>query len=147
MQVMQGFRNGSVHALIATDAPRGIDVDDIDVVINYDLPQSFEYYVPASDAGRADKRRLANADLQRQAAGDASRAYEVHGHCHRRAPPTDSEIMDKAVARTAFEIESHARRTARKPPESSLRTFSRTRCSKAREAGRRMLCRNAHRRR
>lgn len=45
-QVMDKFRNGNVDILVATDvAARGIDVDDVDVVFNYDVPQDDEYYV------------------------------------------------------------------------------------------------------
>ena len=44
--VMSKFRKGSIDILVATDvAARGLDVDDIDLVINYDLPQDEEYYV------------------------------------------------------------------------------------------------------
>lgn len=44
--VMKRFRNNDFDILIATDvAARGIDVDDISVVFNYDLPQDEEYYV------------------------------------------------------------------------------------------------------
>ncbi len=44
--VMNKFRKGTIDILVATDvAARGIDVDDIDLVINYDLPQDEEYYV------------------------------------------------------------------------------------------------------
>ena len=43
---MKRFRNGSTNILIATDvAARGIDVDDVEAVINYDIPQDIEYYV------------------------------------------------------------------------------------------------------
>lgn len=45
-KVMQGFRKGTTEILIATDvAARGIDVDDVEAVINYDIPQDIEYYV------------------------------------------------------------------------------------------------------
>lgn len=45
-QIMNGFRRGSIDILIATDvAARGIDVDDIAAVFNYDIPQDVEYYV------------------------------------------------------------------------------------------------------
>ena len=44
--VMNKFRKGTIDILVATDvAARGIDVDDVDLVINYDLPQNSEYYV------------------------------------------------------------------------------------------------------
>ena len=45
-RVMDDFRSGKVDILIATDvAARGIDVDDVDMVFNYDIPQDEEYYV------------------------------------------------------------------------------------------------------
>lgn len=45
-RVMKSFRNGRVDILVATDvAARGIDVDDVDAVFNYDLPQDDEFYV------------------------------------------------------------------------------------------------------
>lgn len=45
-RVMDKFRSGKLDLLVATDvAARGIDVDDIDAVFNYDMPQDEEYYV------------------------------------------------------------------------------------------------------
>lgn len=45
-RVMNKFRKNQIDMLVATDvAARGIDVDDIDVVFNYDIPQDPEYYV------------------------------------------------------------------------------------------------------
>lgn len=44
--VMDKFRNNTIDILVATDvAARGIDVDDVDMVVNYDMPQDNEYYV------------------------------------------------------------------------------------------------------
>ena len=44
--VMKKFRQGRIEILVATDvAARGIDVGNVDVVFNYDLPQDEEYYV------------------------------------------------------------------------------------------------------
>ncbi len=45
-RVMSSFRNGKTEILVATDvAARGIDVDDVEAVFNYDVPQDDEYYV------------------------------------------------------------------------------------------------------
>lgn len=45
-RVMQDFKNGHIKLLIATDIiARGIDVDNIDMVINYDIPHNAEDYV------------------------------------------------------------------------------------------------------
>ncbi len=57
-RVMNLFRGGSLELLLATDvAARGIDVDDVDMVFNYDMPQDMEYYVHRiGRTGRAGKR-------------------------------------------------------------------------------------------
>ena len=54
---MQRFRDGEVDVLVATDvAARGIDVSDVQVVFNYDLPQTNEYYLHRiGRTGRAKK--------------------------------------------------------------------------------------------
>ena len=57
-RVMSKFRSGTLEILVATDvAARGIDVDEIDAVFNYDMPQDEEYYVHrigrTARAGRA----------------------------------------------------------------------------------------------
>ncbi len=45
-RVMEAFRSGKIDLLVATDvAARGIDVDDVEAVFNYDVPQDDEYYV------------------------------------------------------------------------------------------------------
>lgn len=45
-RIMRRFKKGEIKLLIATDvAARGIDVDGLDLVINYDIPQEEEYYV------------------------------------------------------------------------------------------------------
>ncbi|MEG1846982.1 MAG: DEAD/DEAH box helicase [Lachnospiraceae bacterium] len=60
-RVMESFRKGKTEILVATDvAARGIDVDNIDIVFNYDLPQDDEYYVHRiGRTGRAGKTGLA----------------------------------------------------------------------------------------
>ena len=55
--VMSDFRKGKFAILVATDvAARGIDVDDVEAVINYDLPDENEYYLHRiGRTGRAHK--------------------------------------------------------------------------------------------
>ncbi|XFE94826.1 ATP-dependent RNA helicase DeaD [Candidatus Phytoplasma solani] len=59
--VMNNFRKGKIQILIATDvAARGIDISDIKMVINYDLPHEDEVYVHRiGRTGRAGKKGLA----------------------------------------------------------------------------------------
>ena len=59
--IMRDFRAGKTPVLVATDvAARGIDVDNIDLVINYDVPDKPEYYVHRiGRTGRAGHSGLA----------------------------------------------------------------------------------------
>ncbi|MFA7417951.1 MAG: DEAD/DEAH box helicase [Acholeplasma sp.] len=56
--VMNRFRNKQLSLLVATDvAARGLDVDDVEIIINYDLPQQDEIYVHRiGRTGRAGKK-------------------------------------------------------------------------------------------
>ena len=45
-KVMNKFRNGNISILVATDvAARGLDIDDVEVIINYDVPQNIDDYI------------------------------------------------------------------------------------------------------
>lgn len=60
-RVMAMFRNGSLRILVATDvASRGLDIDHLDLVVNYDLPHQPEIYVHRiGRTGRAGKSGVA----------------------------------------------------------------------------------------
>jgi len=60
-KVMNKFRSGRIDILVATDvAARGLDVDEIDVVFNYDIPNDPEYYVHRiGRTGRAGRSGMA----------------------------------------------------------------------------------------
>lgn len=61
IRALQGFRDGDIPVLVATDlAARGIDVDDISHVVNFDLPNISETYVHRiGRTGRAGKSGVA----------------------------------------------------------------------------------------
>ena len=60
-RVLQTFRDGKLRVLVATDvAARGLDIDDVDVVFNYDVPDENEYYVHRiGRTGRAKRHGVA----------------------------------------------------------------------------------------
>lgn len=61
LKVLKRFQDGELTMLVATDvAARGIDVSDVDIVFNYDVPDNEEYYVHRiGRTGRAGKKGLA----------------------------------------------------------------------------------------
>lgn len=60
-KTMQRYREGKLAVLVATDvASRGIDVEDVDCVINYDIPEENEYYIHRiGRTGRAKRKGVA----------------------------------------------------------------------------------------
>ncbi len=60
-EVMNRFREGKLRVFVATDvAARGIDVDDVDAVFNYEVPDENEYYIHRiGRTGRAKKHGVA----------------------------------------------------------------------------------------
>ena len=58
---MAKFREGGLRVFVATDvASRGIDVDDVDAVFNYEVPEENEYYVHRiGRTGRAKRHGVA----------------------------------------------------------------------------------------
>ena len=60
-KVMNKFKNGNISILVATDvAARGLDIDNVDVIINYDVPQNHDDYIHRiGRTARAGKTGLA----------------------------------------------------------------------------------------
>ena len=58
---MERFRQGKIRVFVSTDvAARGIDVDDVDAVFNFDVPEENEYYVHRiGRTGRAKRHGVA----------------------------------------------------------------------------------------
>lgn len=64
-ECIKGFRDGEYDIMIATDvAGRGIDVKDVGLVINYDMPHTIEHYTHRiGRTGRAGRRGIASTFL------------------------------------------------------------------------------------
>jgi Superfamily II DNA and RNA helicases len=60
-QTLKRFRDGKIEVLVATDvAARGLDIDDVDAVFNFDVPDENEYYIHRiGRTGRAKKHGIA----------------------------------------------------------------------------------------
>ena len=82
-RVMNGFRGGTVNILIATDvAARGIDVDDVEAVFNYDVPQDIEYYVHR--IGRTGRAGRTGKSFTLVTGRERSRLREIERFCNTR---------------------------------------------------------------
>ncbi|WP_331836937.1 DEAD/DEAH box helicase [Erysipelothrix piscisicarius] len=105
--VMGRFKKGMVSVLIATDvAARGIDVDSMDVVINYDIPQELEYYVHRiGRTGRAGKEGLAITLVSRRQRYAIKQIERLSNSTIVETPlPTKEQLNDLMVDQLAREI-------------------------------------------
>lgn len=99
-QVMQRFRDKKLHMLVATDvAARGIDVDDLTHVINYNLPDSLETYVHRSGrTGRANKLGICVTIINNRETGRIRQLEnKIERKIEYREVPAGSEICRKRL--------------------------------------------------
>lgn len=113
--VMQAFKTGRTPILIATDvAARGIDVDDVDAVYNFDIPQDYEYYIHRiGRTGRAGKSgvsyTLAAGRRQVFQVRDISRF--IGAPIEHKALPCTQDIIDKKQKELMDEIRAQIEKT------------------------------------
>src|SRR5690606_11115243 len=97
-KVMNKFRKGHCSVLVATDvAARGIDVDNVEVVFNYDLPLDEEYYVHRiGRTGRAGKSGMAISFITGRR--DVSRLKDMERYIKtsitKMNPPSVADLME-----------------------------------------------------
>lgn len=106
-KVLLKFRKGRIEILVATDvAARGLDVDDIDAVFNYDMPQDEESYVHRiGRTGRAGKSGKAFSFVTSKdfsLVKDIQKYIKTKIKLHRR--PTESDIEQKRTSSILDEI-------------------------------------------
>lgn len=97
-RVMKKFREGKIDILIATDvAARGIDIDDITHVINYDIPQDHESYVHRiGRTGRAGRKGVAMTFIEPKEYRQLRLIMRLtHAKIERRELPTASDILER----------------------------------------------------
>ncbi len=97
-KVMNKFRNGNIDILVATDvAARGIDVENVDMVFNYDIPQDVEYYVHR--IGRTARAGREGIAISFVVGRDRYRIKDIERYTHSKiekiAIPTLKDIEDK----------------------------------------------------
>ena len=98
--VMKRFRERSLQMLVATDvAARGIDVQEISHVINYNLPDELEIYTHRSGrTGRADKSGIAISILNYREVSKVTQIEKMIGKRLQKLPlPSGEEICKKQL--------------------------------------------------
>lgn len=107
---MRDFKAGKTTILIATDiAARGIDVNDIEYVINFDIPPNTEYYIHRiGRTGRAGKAgcSITICSSKREINEIRQIAVAVKSEIKELPLPTAEDIQAKAIAKATDEIEA-----------------------------------------
>lgn len=120
-RVMDSFKLGKTTILAATDvAARGIDVSGVDYVINFDLPQSTEYYVHRiGRTGRAGKsgRAITICSGRRQVAQLRDIARETRSSVTQLPIPTPEQIAQSNAQRNLGLVEAAIAAPARSDAE------------------------------
>ena len=106
-RVMNLFRSGNLELLLATDvAARGIDVDNVDVVFNYDLPQEQDYYVHRiGRTGRAGKKGKAVSLINTR---ERRKIAMLEDHCQTKIKEKVMPTADDAMQVKAYSNVSRA---------------------------------------
>ncbi|OGI02431.1 MAG: RNA helicase [Candidatus Melainabacteria bacterium GWF2_37_15] len=106
-KVMRGFRNGTVEVLVATDvAGRGLDVNDVEAVFNYDLPRDDEDYVHRiGRTARAGKSGTAFTFITGKQIYNLKRIERLNGfQVQRQNVPTINELESTRINYLAKKI-------------------------------------------
>ena len=107
-RVMQGFRSGKTDILVCTDvAARGIDVDDVEAVFNYNLPQDDEYYVHR--IGRTGRAGRVGRSFSFVSGREVYKLKEIQRYCktkiYAQKVPSLNDVANTKMENVLEEIE------------------------------------------
>ncbi|GHU82250.1 RNA helicase [Clostridia bacterium] len=109
-QMMNSFKAGQIDVLVATDvAARGIDVENIEAVFNFDIPQDMEYYVHRiGRTGRAGKDGRSFSFVSGRRQINELRAIEsfIKAKIELRPVPSSDEVMETKSRQLADSVKT-----------------------------------------
>ncbi len=126
--VMSGFKSSKYQILIATDvAARGLDIYDVDIVFNYDIPQNTEYYLHRiGRTGRAGKTGIAvsiiNNKFQETALLEIKK--NIKSEIYKTPIPKPYEIKEKYFNNFIGDIKTHINRGFNKNYDTQLKELN-----------------------
>ncbi|HJM68539.1 MAG TPA: DEAD/DEAH box helicase, partial [Candidatus Babeliales bacterium] len=96
-RALMQFRRDAVNILVATDvAARGLDIEDVSHVINYDIPETYEDYVHRiGRTGRANKKGQALTFIQKGEKARHDRRQQTGGRPQHSGPRRESNRFDR----------------------------------------------------
>lgn len=114
-RALEQFKSGEARILVATDiAARGIDVDDVTHVINFDLPEEEETYVHR--IGRTARAGASGAAISLVCAHDRNALRDIEKFLRRNIPvETAGNPLHSEAARTAMGADASFKRAVRPP--------------------------------
>jgi ATP-dependent RNA helicase RhlE len=126
-RALEGFKSGDVHVLVATDlAARGIDVDSVSHVINYDLPNEPESYVHR--IGRTGRAGATGVAISFCSSAERSELRAIEDLIGKKIPLAANQPAPSAIDQSETSGSSNSRRSSpRRQPQRSTRTGSSTR--------------------
>lgn len=105
LRALEGFRSGAVQVLVATDiAARGIDVEEVSMVVNYDLPDEPETYVHR--IGRTARAGAAGEAVSLVCAHDRQALREIEAFIGREILQVRDQPLHSEAARLAMGAEA-----------------------------------------
>lgn len=120
MRALEGFKSGKIQVLVATDiAARGIDVEDVTHVINYDLPDEPETYVHR--IGRTARAGAGGEGISLVCAHDRDALRSIERFIGRKVPQDLNHPLHSETARNAMGAE------ARRPPKQATASAAQSR--------------------
>lgn len=126
LKTMQQFKEADFHILVATDvAARGIHIDDLSLVINYDIPNEKDSYIHR--IGRTGRAGNGGRAISLVTGDDLMSLYEIEEHIGaliEEAPLPSEEIFNQRMAEAGQWLEANSMKNKPPQPQAPVREGS-----------------------